>query len=193
MRELPGGARARFHGLRRLIGNTPLLAVDYTFRGRRRRLFAKSENLNMTGSVKDRMAFHILRMAYQRGTIEPGALIIEATSGNTGIALAFVAAAKGYKLIDRPDHWLVPGLVEAHRVVDVSAEVAGRIENLICREGRPCRQGEKLMTLNTDVLIAGGGPAGSTLATLAAQAGARVLVRSLGREGVTIIGLRLEA
>ena len=45
------------------MNNTPLLAIDYTFRGKQRRLFAKSENLNMTGSVKDRMALHLLKCA----------------------------------------------------------------------------------------------------------------------------------
>ena len=106
MTSLPAGIEARFHGLRRLIGNTPLLAIDYTFRGERRRIFAKSENLNMTGSVKDRMALHLLRCAYERGTIQPGALIIEATSGNTGISFAAVGRALGHPVaIFMPD-WM---------------------------------------------------------------------------------------
>jgi cysteine synthase A len=103
---LPAELEGRFHGLRRLIGNTPLLAIDYTFRGKRRRLFAKSENLNMTGSVKDRMALHLLRCAYERGSIQPGALIIEATSGNTGISFAAVGRALGHPVaIFMPD-WM---------------------------------------------------------------------------------------
>jgi cysteine synthase A len=106
MPVLEPDTEARFHGLRRIIGNTPLLAIDYTFRGVRRRLFAKSENLNMTGSVKDRMALHILRKAYERGAIEPGATIIEATSGNTGISFAAVGAALGHPVaIFMPD-WM---------------------------------------------------------------------------------------
>jgi hypothetical protein len=96
----------RFNGLRRLIGNTPLLAIDYTFRGRPGRVFAKSENLNMTGSVKDRMALHILHRAYQRGVIQPGDRIIEATSGNTGISFAAVGRALGHPVsIFMPD-WM---------------------------------------------------------------------------------------
>ena len=106
MPSLPAETEARFHGLRRLIGNTPLLALDYEFRGSRRRIFAKSENLNMTGSVKDRMALHILRRAYERGTITPGALIVEATSGNTGISFAAVGRALGHRVaIFMPD-WM---------------------------------------------------------------------------------------
>lgn len=97
---------ARFEGLRRLIGNTPLLAIDYAFRGRRRRIYAKSENLNMTGSVKDRMALHVLRRAYEKGAIRPGALIVEATSGNAGISLAAVGRALGHPVaIFMPD-WM---------------------------------------------------------------------------------------
>lgn len=97
---------ARFRGLSRIIGNTPLLAVDYTFDGRQRRVFAKSENLNMTGSVKDRMALHIMKKAYERGTVGPGGLIIEATSGNTGIAFAGVGRALGHPVaIFMPD-WM---------------------------------------------------------------------------------------
>ena len=97
---------ARLHGLQRLIGNTPLLAIDYRFRGRPGRVYAKSENLNMTGSVKDRMALHILRRAYERGTITPGARIVEATSGNTGISFAAVGRALGHPVtIFMPD-WM---------------------------------------------------------------------------------------
>ena len=106
MSGMPTDLEARFHGLRRLIGNTPLLAVDYSFRGRPGRIFAKSENLNMTGSVKDRMALHLLRCAYERGTVRPGALIIEATSGNTGISFAAVGRALGHPVaIFMPD-WM---------------------------------------------------------------------------------------
>ena len=96
----------RFLGLRRLVGNTPLLAIDYSIDGRRARVFAKSENLNMTGSVKDRMALHILRRAYERGTIEVGSRIIEATSGNTGISFAAIGRALGHPVsIFMPD-WM---------------------------------------------------------------------------------------
>ncbi len=106
MTRIAPDVAARFRGLSRLIGNTPLLGVDYTIRGRRRRIFAKSENLNMTGSVKDRMALHIMRMAYERGAIQPGGLIVEATSGNTGIAFAAVGRALGHPVaIFMPD-WM---------------------------------------------------------------------------------------
>jgi cysteine synthase len=78
-----------------LIGNTPLLAIHCHLRGERRTIFAKAEHLNLTGSIKDRMAFHILRVAYRDGQIRKGDIIAEATSGNTGISFAAIGRASG--------------------------------------------------------------------------------------------------
>jgi cysteine synthase A len=97
---------ARFSGLRRLIGNTPLLAIDFMFAGRRRTIYAKSEQLNMTGSIKDRMALRILEQGYLSGRLRPGDTIAEATSGNTGISFAAIGAALGHPVtIFMPD-WM---------------------------------------------------------------------------------------
>ena len=97
---------ARFRPLRRLIGNTPLLAIDVEFRGRRRTVYAKYESLNLTGSIKDRMALHILKKGYMAGDLRPGDTIAEATSGNTGIALAAIGRALGHPVtIFMPD-WM---------------------------------------------------------------------------------------
>jgi len=96
----------RMRGLTRLVGNTPLLAVDLTFRGRERVIYAKAENLNMTGSIKDRMALHIVQRGYARGLLKPGGLIVEATSGNTGISFAAIGRALGHPVsIFMPD-WM---------------------------------------------------------------------------------------
>jgi cysteine synthase A len=96
----------RIQGLKALVGNTPLLAVDVEFRGRPRVVWAKAEHLNLTGSVKDRMALHILERAYERGTLRPGSRIVEATSGNTGIAFAGIGRALGHPVtIFMPD-WM---------------------------------------------------------------------------------------
>ncbi len=78
-----------------LIGNTPLLAVHFKYRGERRTIFAKAEHLNLSGSIKDRMALHILKEAYRQGEIRKGDTIVEATSGNTGISFAAVGHAFG--------------------------------------------------------------------------------------------------
>ena len=70
-----------------LVGNTPLLALEFTVGGGEpRRLYAKAENVNMTGSIKDRMALHILRSARDSGLLQPGGLIVEAT-GSVGVRL----------------------------------------------------------------------------------------------------------
>ncbi len=89
-----------------MIGNTPMLSVDFTFRGKRRKLYAKAEHLNMTGSIKDRMAFHILRQAIERGELKPGDTIIEATSGNTGIAIAAIGRTLRHPVIIFMPDWL---------------------------------------------------------------------------------------
>ena len=97
----------RLRGLRVLVGNTPLLAVEYSLdNGEPRRLYAKAESLNLTGSIKDRMALHILRRARESGELKPGGLIVEATSGNTGISFCAVGRALGHPVtIFMPD-WM---------------------------------------------------------------------------------------
>jgi cysteine synthase A len=105
-RELAPEVRRRFAGISHLIGNTPLLALAVELHGRRYTVYAKAENLNFTGSIKDRMALYILREAYRRGDLVPGAPIIEATSGNTGIAFAAIGRALGHPVtIFMPD-WM---------------------------------------------------------------------------------------
>jgi len=84
-----------------LVGNTPLLELsNYNKeKGLKARLIVKLEYFNPAGSVKDRVALAMIEEAETAGLLKPGATIIEPTSGNTGVGLAFVAAAKGYKLI----------------------------------------------------------------------------------------------
>ena len=80
------------------IGGTPLVRINKLNQGGAE-VVAKIEYFNPGGSVKDRIAFAMIEAAEQAGQLKPGALIIEPTSGNTGIGLAFVAAVKGYHLI----------------------------------------------------------------------------------------------
>ncbi len=96
----------RFESLTPLIGHTPLLKIRYRFGGRERELFAKAEHYNLTGSIKDRVALHILRKAYAEGTIRPGAPIAEATSGNTGISFSAVGAALGHPVVIYMPDWM---------------------------------------------------------------------------------------
>jgi cysteine synthase A len=89
-----------------MIGDTRLLAIRCRFKGRPVSVYAKYEIQNFTGSIKDRMALHIMEDAYAQERIEPGDLIAEATSGNTGISFAAVGRALGHDVrIYMPD-WM---------------------------------------------------------------------------------------
>ena len=84
-----------------LIGNTPLVEVGHIEEkfGLKARVLVKLEYFNATGSVKDRVAKAMIEDAEEKGILKPGATIIEPTSGNTGIGLAAIATAKGYRTI----------------------------------------------------------------------------------------------
>ena len=84
-----------------LVGNTPLLEFSNfnASKGLKAQVIGKLEYFNPAGSVKDRIALAMIENAEAKGLLKPGATIIEPTSGNTGVGLAFVSASKGYKLI----------------------------------------------------------------------------------------------
>ena len=121
---------SKFRALTRLVGNTPLVSIHFRYRGTHRVLYAKSENLNLTGSIKDRMALRILQKAYEDRTIAPGHIIAEATSGNTGISFAALGRMLGHPVkIFMPD-WMSQERVHLIRsygadVVSVTHEEGG--------------------------------------------------------------------
>lgn len=89
----------QFPTIEDFVGNTPLVRLQRLGQGRGNTILCKLEGNNPAGSVKDRPALSMIQLAESRGLIRPGDTLIEATSGNTGIALAMAAAIKGYKMV----------------------------------------------------------------------------------------------
>jgi cysteine synthase A len=121
---------SRIRQLKHMIGNTPLLAIRFSFRGKERVIYAKAEYLNMTGSIKDRMTFHILKKAYEEGRIRPGDTIVEATSGNTGISFAAIGRALGHPVVIFIPDWMSRERIDlirsfGARIVSVSRDEGG--------------------------------------------------------------------
>ena len=99
MANIPKLKRGVLDSITDAIGNTPIVRLNNLTEGLDAEVDVKIESFNPTGSVKDRVAVAMIEDAEEKGLLKPGATIIEPTSGNTGIGLAFAAAAKGYKLI----------------------------------------------------------------------------------------------
>jgi cysteine synthase A len=133
-----------------LIGNTPLLGIEFSYAGHRRTIYAKCEQLSLTGSIKDRMALHILKSAYVSGTLHPGDTITEVTSGNTGIAFAALGRALGHPVtIFMPD-WMSherKDLIRSYgaAVVPVSKEQGGFVGSI--------RMAEEMAANREDVFL----------------------------------------
>ncbi|MHC4957663.1 MAG: PLP-dependent cysteine synthase family protein [Planctomycetota bacterium] len=108
--------RSRLAAIHRLVGRTPLIAVRCRYEGQEYRIFAKHEVTNFTGSIKDRMALHILEDAHVRGGIKPGHVIAEATSGNTGISFSAIGRALGH-----PVRIYMPDWMSRERVLVIQA------------------------------------------------------------------------
>ncbi len=127
--------KRKFLSLGRLIGNTPLLEINFTVAGKNQRIFAKYEALNMTGSIKDRMALHILYNAYKNEKIHPGETIVEATSGNTGISFAAIGRALGHEVTILMPDWMSRERVDLIRsmgahVMPVTQEQGGFVGSI---------------------------------------------------------------
>lgn len=97
---------SKFKHLWCLVGNTPMLELQYTYRGKQGTIYVKCENYNLTGSIKDRMALYILYKAYMNCAIRSTDMIVEATSGNTGIAFSAIGKALGHQVKIIMPNWL---------------------------------------------------------------------------------------
>ena len=98
--------KTKLEELDRMIGNTPMTGINYRYKGKRGTVYVKCEYYNFTGSIKDRMALYILKEAYKYKTIAPDSIIVEATSGNTGISFAALGCMLGHQVrIIMPD-WM---------------------------------------------------------------------------------------
>lgn len=93
------------------IGNTPMIKIRYKYNERENHIYTKLEFYNVSGSIKDRVAYYILKSAYENGSLKEGMEIVEATSGNTGIALAAMGS-----YLKNPVHIYMPDWVSSERV-----------------------------------------------------------------------------
>jgi len=130
---------SRFEKIKNLIGNTPLLQINFRYRGEERKIFAKAEYFNLTGSIKDRVAYYIMKKAYEQGRVKPGDTIVEATSGNTGIAFSAIGRNLGNNVkIFMPD-WMSSERINMMKafgaeVVLVSKEQGGFLGSIAMAE-----------------------------------------------------------
>ncbi|MFN8547667.1 MAG: cysteine synthase family protein [Candidatus Eisenbacteria bacterium] len=127
--------RSPLDAIASLIGNTPFLEIEFGWKGRTRRIYAKYELENMTGSIKDRMAELILRRAYESGELKPGDTIVEASSGNTGISFAAIGRALGHPVRIYMPNWMSQERVRLIQsfgadIVPVSSEQGGFVGSI---------------------------------------------------------------
>ncbi len=141
---------AKFKTMWRLVGNSPLLSIRFKYKEEERIIYAKSEQYNITGSIKDRMALYILQKSYETGVIKPGDIIVEATSGNTGISFAAIGRMLGHKVqILMPD-WLSRERVDIIRslgaeIIPVTREQGGFLGSI--------KRSEEIAASNDNVFL----------------------------------------
>ncbi len=130
----------KFEGIKNMISDTPLLEISFIYKGKERRIFAKAEYYNLSGSIKDRVAYYILKKAYESGAIHKGDTIVEATSGNTGIAFSAMAAYLGHPMIVYMPDWMSEERINLMKsygadVITVSREEGGFLGSIAkCEE-----------------------------------------------------------
>lgn len=96
----------KFEGIAALVNNTPMLEISLKYKGQDRKIYAKAEYYNLSGSIKDRIALHILKNSYEQGLIKEGDIIAEASSGNTGISFSAIGTYLGNKVVIFMPDWM---------------------------------------------------------------------------------------
>ena len=96
----------RLNSIRDMVSNTPLLEIDITYMNKPLKIYAKAEYYNLTGSIKDRVAYYILKKAIDSGELKDDDIIAEATSGNTGIAFCAAGTYLGHKVVIYMPDWM---------------------------------------------------------------------------------------
>lgn len=137
--SLPDQLESKFRHLWGLVGNTPMLEIAYRYKNECRKIYVKCENYNLTGSIKDRMALYILQQAYRLNKIKPGDTIVEATSGNTGIAFSAIGKALGHDVKIIMPNWLSKERIDIIKslgadVVLISKEEGGFLGSIALSE-----------------------------------------------------------
>jgi cysteine synthase A len=118
----------KFSHLWHLVGNTPMLELQYHYRGNPGRIYVKCEHYNLTGSIKDRMALYILQKAYENQTLRCHHTIVEASSGNTGIAFSAIGKALGHEVIVIMPDWLSQERVDIIRSMGARVTLVSQLQ-----------------------------------------------------------------
>ncbi len=118
----------KFDDIEPLVGNTPLLELSFRYRGEMRKIYAKAEYYNYSGSIKDRVALHVLKKAYESGQIKPGDTIAEATSGNTGIAFSAIGKCLGHHVVIFMPDWMTAERISLMRSFGADVHLVSREE-----------------------------------------------------------------
>jgi len=140
----------KFEHLWHLVGNTPMLELHYTYKGKRGKIYVKCEHYNLTGSIKDRIALFTLYHAYKNCMIKPGDEIIEATSGNTGIAFAAIGKAMGHAVKIIMPNWLSKERIDIIKslgaeVILISKEQGGFLGSIKLAESMALKNGNTFL------------------------------------------------
>lgn len=118
----------KFKNIEAMVGNTPLVGIRYRYCGEVRTIYAKVEYYNYSGSIKDRVAYYILKKAYQNGSIQTTDWIVEATSGNTGIAFSAMGRYLGHKVIIYMPDWMSKERIQIMESFGAKVELVSREE-----------------------------------------------------------------